>query len=234
MPQSSRDRGRWDAVAGAGEREATAQRPLGERVGEAPWGRRARADAVAGAVARPRRGDAGVELRDQRVVGEHEVDDVAELVQDDHVAVDRALTVELADVERDHRVVAHHVGEADRLLGTRRVRRARGVEIGAEASIMPSTSAISRWASGRAVAMAPRIQASSFGATPGANVSAAARLAAVTVGLAVARRGARAGTRSSARHSQDDDDGCIVRHVLPSSARHTGRQSLGLVLGVRR
>ena len=53
-------------------------------------------------------------------------------------------------------------------------------------SIMPSTSAISRWASGRAVAIAPRIQALSFGVTPGANVSVAARLSGVTVGSAVA------------------------------------------------
>ena len=42
-------------------------------------------------------------------------------------------------------------------------------------SISPSTSAISRCASGRAVSMAPRIQERSFAVTPGANRRPAAR-----------------------------------------------------------
>src|SRR4051812_8401795 len=120
---------RGDPVARPGQREAAAQRPLGERVGEALLDRRARSVVRERRGARAGRRDAGVELAEQLVVDEVVVDDVAELVQEDHRAVDRALAVEQAGVQGHDRAVAGELGEPDRLVGAG-VGRARRVQVG--------------------------------------------------------------------------------------------------------
>ena len=122
-PQSSSDAGVATRVAGAGGGDRAAQRPLGERVGEALLGCGAVAGVLrdAAAAGRQRGGEPVAQLGGD----ERGVDHVAELVGDGRIAVQLALAVEVGEVE------AHLVGagEASRIRPTA---RAAGVAVGRE------------------------------------------------------------------------------------------------------
>ena len=183
--------------------------------------------------------DAGVELTAQRVGHERDVDDMAELVQDDRVALAHAVARDHGrQVDRDVVVAAVEVRQPDRVT--------RGSSKWTVTS--PSTSATSRCASGRADATTPMKMRWSREAVPGAKRNVAARcsgLSSATCAPSAATRSRRYRVpvvddrvprrrRRCLPHAEQSADREEAADRCPGGGRHPRPIGIGLRRGERR